>query len=88
MNMLAALKEKPDSELDMIERVERVADLKRRARKLRLAAYAISDARGADCGHELLKHISGDYSEACRKFNEVYARLLALDPDCPKGGEL
>ena len=37
-----------------------------------------------DCGHKLLLHISSEYYNACKKFNETADKLSKIDNSCPK----
>lgn len=64
-----------------MNRDEQIAVLKEKLRK----QYAQYQAFKPDysCGHELSKHISTDYSEACRALNSILNDLALLDPNTP-----
>lgn len=61
---------------------EEIEQLKRRGRKVLIRMLAAED--GADCGHQLLRHISPNYDRDCQEFEVIMARLNVLDPRSPK----
>ena len=59
----------------------RIAKLKAQLRKQYARYQAVKPGYG--CGHALTKHISSDYSEACRALNTTLDELAKIDPATP-----